>query len=83
MTEAEIREQIEYLVALITNLRAAILALSSGTVNSYSIGTGQTTQWVSKKNLNTLRAQLELSLMDLQMYRQMLTDDGGEILRAL
>lgn len=82
MTELEILEHIEYLLSVIKNLRAAILSLSTGTSKSYSVNTGQTTQTVTKKDLGNLRAQLQLHLIDLQFYREMLSG-GGEILRAL
>lgn len=84
MTESEIREHIEWLLTVIGNLRAVITALSTGTSKSYSINTGQTTQSVTKKDLGNLRSQLQLQIMDLQFYREMLADDyGGEIVRAL
>jgi len=82
VTELEILEHIEYLLSVIKNLRAAILSLSTGTSKSYSVNTGQTTQTVTKKDLGNLRAQLQLHLIDLQFYREMLSG-GGEILRAL
>jgi hypothetical protein len=84
MTESEIREHIEWLMTIIVNLRSAIASLSTGTSKSYSINTGQTTQSVTKKDLGNLMAQLQLHIMDLQFYREMLADDfGGEIVRAL
>jgi hypothetical protein len=84
MTESEIREHIEWILTVIANLRTVITALSTGTGKSYSINTGQTTQSVTKKDLGNLRAQLQLHIMDLQFYREMLADDfGGEIVRAL
>ena len=85
MTQAEIQEHIEYLLTIITNLRLAIIALSTGQEKSYSVNTGQTVMSATKKDLRSLREFLQSSLEDLQEFRGMLTDGetGAEILRAL
>lgn len=85
MTQAEIREHIEYLLTIIANLRTAITALSTGQEKSYSLNTGQTVTSVTKKDLKDLREFLQSSLADLQEFRGMLTDGetGAEIWRAL
>ena len=83
MTESEIQEQIDHILAVISNIRTAILAVSSGTNKSYSLNTGQTTQSVTKKDVNDLRIMLRGYLSDLEFYRNLLGGDGAEILRAL
>jgi hypothetical protein len=83
MTESEIMEHIEWLLTVIGNLRSVIVGLSTGSIKNYTINTGQSTQNVTKKDISTLQLQLKQYLVDLQFYREMLSGDGGEIIRAL
>lgn len=87
MTETEIREHITWLLTIISNLRSAILALSTGNEKSYSLNTGQTTQSVTRKDLGDLRVQLKAFVDELTEYREIIgestTETGGEIMRAL
>lgn len=87
MTETEIREHITWLLTIISNLRSAILTLSTGNEKSYSLNTGQTTQSVTRKDLGDLRVQLKAFVDELTEYREMIgestNETGGEIMRAL
>lgn len=87
MTETEIREHIAWLLAIISNLRSAILALSTGNEKSYTLNTGQTTQSVTRKDLGNLRLQLQAFIDELTEYREIIGEStietGGEIMRAL
>lgn len=48
-------DRLETVMALIVAYDAAILALSTGAVQSYSLDTGQTRQTVTKQNITSLR----------------------------
>jgi len=54
-----LEERIAATANLIEQYEAAILALSSGAVLSYTIDTGQTRQTVTKQQLNIVRATLD------------------------
>lgn len=58
-------ERIAIVKALITAYDAALLALSTGAVQSYSLNTGQTTQSVTKQNITSLRATRDGLLNEL------------------
>jgi hypothetical protein len=45
-----LQEQIDYWTALILVYQTALTALSTGTLKSYTLSTGQTTQTVTKKD---------------------------------
>jgi len=54
-----LQEMIDATKAQIRALNTAILALSSGTQESYTLDTGQTRQTVTKKNLGGLQKDLD------------------------
>jgi len=67
--------------AILTQIAAAILALSDITVTSYSLDTGQTVQRVSRENLVDLIKQRALLQNELCMLQARLS--GGNVQQAL
>lgn len=82
MTEEEIREHITWLLSLIGQIRTAIFQLSSGTQRSYTINDGQIAQSVTKKDIGSLRDQLNGYISDLATYRAML-GGAGTVVRSV
>ena len=58
ITSAFLLERIEKTKALIVAYEDAILALSTGSVQQYSLDTGQTRQMVTKQNISSMRDTL-------------------------
>jgi hypothetical protein len=81
MTDAEIQEHINWLLTIIGNIRSALTVLSTGRAQSYTLDTGQTRQTVTKKDMASLRAQLNGYLEDLDTYRGKLLGCGTIIAR--
>lgn len=71
--EQYLADEITATKALIAALRAAITALATGGVQSYSLDTGQTRQVVTRSNLSEMR----LSLKEAQSYLSTLLARGG------
>lgn len=59
MDSTWLQQRIDATKAHIEALEEAILALSSGTQQSYSLDTGQTKQTVTKKDLTSLQASID------------------------
>jgi hypothetical protein len=55
ITDAWLQSRLEAVQAQIEAAETAMLALSAGTLASYTIDTGQTTQTVTKRNLASLQ----------------------------
>lgn len=70
-----IQARIIYYEGLIVILETAIETISSGTVRSYTINTGQTTETVTKKNLAELTNRLDWAYMRLDYWNARL--NGG------
>lgn len=60
---AFLEQQLAAVEAMITAYGAALLAFASGTVQSYTLDTGQTRQTVTKANLSEIR-RLRAELMN-------------------
>jgi len=58
-------------------INAAILALSSGTVKEYMLDTGQSRQRVEKKDLHTLRRDVEGLLSYIQSLEALCYGTGN------
>jgi hypothetical protein len=58
-------DRLAIVMALIVAYDAAILALSTGAVQSYSLDTGQTRQTVTKQNITSLRDTRQSLLNEL------------------
>ena len=56
------QEQVTQTKAIITAYNAAILALSTGKTQSYTLNTGQTTQAVTRKDIGRLNGDLDVLL---------------------
>ena len=69
---AWIQEQIAWLKQAIVAYRAAMLAISSGAVLSYTLDTGQTKQTVTKQQLPTVKAALDGFVSELRYWQNQL-----------
>ena len=78
MDRAFLQEMIDAIQEQIRAYNAAILALTTGQVQSYSLDTGQTKQTVTKNNLAALTATRQ-SLMNELCTLQARLDGSGSI----
>lgn len=62
--------------AMIEEYESAVIALSTGTVKSYTLNTGQTTQSVTKKDVSRLQADID-SMYGRLDYWDMRLNGGG------
>ncbi len=67
-TDAFCQTQVDDLVAAIAAYRAAILALSTGSVQQYSLDTGQTRTVVTKQQVGSMRVTLNSLENDLAVW---------------
>ena len=67
-----IHEHIAWLKEAINAYRAAYLALSSGSVQGYTLDTGQTKQTVTKQQLPTVKSTLDGLIADLRYWNNQL-----------
>ena len=70
-----IQGRITFFETLIPILEAAIEAVATGTVQSYTINTGQTTETVNKKNLMSYTSRLDWAYGRLEFWTMRL--NGG------
>lgn len=70
-TQEFIDARIAAITAIIIAYETAITALSSGTIKSYTLNTGQTTETVSKKDVVRLQSGLEGLISQLQFWNNM------------
>ena len=75
-TTTYIQTQIDSIKTIIEAYQVAILALATGTVDRYTINTGQTTQSVTKRDLSRMRLELNGLMSDLQTWDDMLNGTG-------
>ena len=78
-TETFIQARITAITAIITSYETAITSLSSGTLKSYTINTGQTTESVTKRDLTRISTELDSWVRRLEYWDTML-NGGGTIL---
>jgi hypothetical protein len=71
--------RISAITAQITAIETAITGLSSGTLRSYTLNTGQTTQTVTKQEIGVLRIELDKLISRLRYWDDLL-NGGGTIL---
>jgi len=71
-------DQIAVLETIITAYNAAIIALTTGGIESYTMDTGQSRQTVTKQNLNKMRADRQ-SLMNERSTLKIRCYGGGSI----
>lgn len=63
-----IQARITYFETLIPILESAVEAVATGTVQSYTINTGQTTETVNKKNLMSYTNRLDWAYQRLDYW---------------
>jgi len=59
ITDQYLQDRIDNALLVIAALEDAILDLSTGTLRSYTLNTGQTTQTVTKKNISVLSSAID------------------------
>lgn len=80
--EAEwLKEQLALCEAAIAATWAAITAVSTGAVQSYTLNTGQTSQTVTKTNLGSIRMQLDNLYSLRDMLKSRLCRTGSHYVR--
>ena len=77
ISNAFLTQQITDTEALITAYQAATLALAAGTIESYTIDTGQSRQTVTKINIGTLNKAIDGLYNRLVMLCQRRDGAGG------
>lgn len=82
ITTAYIQGRIDHYLSAVTAYEAAILALSSGTVRSYTLSTGQSSQTVSKRDVSRLQSELDTALARLEYWDRRLNYRGATHVRA-
>lgn len=76
LTAAYYQDRIDNALLTIEALETAMVDLSTGTIKSYTLNTGQTTQSVTKKNINLLTSAIE-SCYGLIEFWDMRKNGGG------
>jgi len=71
-----IQTQITFLESVIPDLQAVILKLSTNPRATYSVNTGQSSESVTGKDVNRLRALLNGFISDLQYYSDLAEGEG-------
>lgn len=74
-----LRERIESTKAQIVLYEDAVMALDTGAMQSYSLNTGQTTQYVTKFDLARLQKHLDVLYNRLATLEARLTGSGTKI----
>lgn len=74
-----LRERIESTKAQIIIYEDATMALESGSLQSYSLNTGQTTQYVTKFDLARLQKHIDALYNRLAVLEARLTGNGTKI----
>lgn len=74
-----LRERIASTKAQITIYEDATMALESGSMQSYSLNTGQTTQYVTKFDLARLQKHIDALYNRLAVLEARLTGNGTKI----
>jgi Na+/H+-translocating membrane pyrophosphatase len=69
---AYIQQQIDLIKQTILALQTARLGIIAGTISSYTLGTGQTTQQVTKLNISTIQTQILSLENELQLAQNKL-----------
>lgn len=68
MTPAFLQARIDFYEGLIVELEGAIEGLSSGTISSYTLNTGQSTETVTKRTLGAISARLDWAYNQLDYF---------------
>ena len=79
MATASQQAKLTFLTQLITNLRVAILAVSSRTQSMYSIDTGQSKETVTLVNLTQYKNMLERAESDLDELYDEINGTGDPV----
>ena len=79
VTPEWLQARIDATKAMIEEYESAVLKLSTGTVKSYTINTGQTTQSVTKKDISRLQADIDSLYQRLDYYDMRLNGGGPAI----
>lgn len=72
-----VQARITFYQSLITSLEAAFLGISTGTLASYTLSDGQTSQTITKKNLGVLQNALNAAMGQLELWT--MRRDGGNV----
>jgi hypothetical protein len=81
-TEKFIQERIDAIQGQIVATEEAITKLMLGTVKSYSINTGQTTQSVTKKDVSKLHEIIKSLIVQLETWDMCLNGGGTGYVRS-
>lgn len=81
MDNAYLSERITKTKAMIEAYENAILALASGSIESYDLDTGQTRQRITKQNVGTLQKVLDTLYNRLCVFQSRL--NGGNTVQVI
>jgi hypothetical protein len=82
ITDTWIQSRIDSTKATIESIEDAILALSTGKYQSYTIDTGQTRQSVTKKDISRLNVELDKLYSRLDYLDTKLNGSGKTMVRS-
>jgi hypothetical protein len=82
ITDTWIQSRINSTKAAIESIEDAILSLSTGNLQSYTIDTGQTRQTVTKKDLARLNVELDNLYIRLDYLDTKLNGSGTTLVRS-
>ena len=83
LTAEFIQSRITAIQSQITAYETAMVTLSAGTVKSYTLNTGQTSQSVTKRDLSRLQAELDALIGRLEYWDDRLNNTGVVLARSL
>jgi hypothetical protein len=82
ITDTWLQSRIDSTKATIESIEDAILALSTGNHQSYTIDTGQTRQTVTKKDISRLNVDLDKLYLRLDWLDARLNGSGTSLVRS-
>lgn len=82
ITATWLQSRIDKTKTAIESIEDAILALSTGNLQSYTIDTGQTRQTVTKKDITRLNAELDKLYLRLDWLDTRLNGGGTSLVRS-
>lgn len=81
ITAQFMQARIDAILVAITAYETAIATLSTGTVKSYTLDTGQTTQTVTNRDLTRLQSELDSCISRLEYWDNRL-NGGPKVFRS-
>jgi hypothetical protein len=82
ITDTWIQSRIDSTKAAIESIEDAILSLSTGNLQSYTIDTGQTRQTVTKKDISRLNVELDKLYSRMDYLDTKLNGSGTTLVRS-